>query len=584
MKRIISLLLASCLLFGAMLSLASCGAPEDDGAEIAVNLGGEVFDFDPTDYYADSNADQIMSLLYEPLFKVNSDGELSCAGASDYSVDEKNRVITVTLRKSYWSDEIRVQASDYIYAWRDVLLEPSNPNPAATLLFDIENAVATKSGDSTYSFGAVSTGAFELKITYREGANYKQLLKNLASVATSPLRQDVVSVAKTYWSKDVSTIVTNGPFSVKTFNYDVGEFTLARNLGYHQNPSVKDYDDKVIPAELVSIIATDGEHTLSYDDIANKTVFFMGDASLEDRAANKDRAKTADDFSTYTYVFNTEKGIFADKNVRRALSLAINRAEIAEAITFGKAATGFLPDVVAKSVYGKKPLERISKDHESNLSVAKSLLSAANLTEAEKSFTLTVNDDEESLAIAEIAKAAWGELGFNVTVEKVSAKATTIIDSNLDEEKTIEDSAIQALVKEASYGNRDFDVIALDWQMYSSDAIVALSAFTSHMNGNGKNLNTGEMRKNISGWTNADFDQYINLAFYARTAEERKAALKNAEQILIDESPVAPLIFNQSFAFVSRELKSVSIDGFGNFVFTKTEQKNYHKYLPKEEE
>ena len=556
MKRIISLLLASCLLFGAMLSLASCGAPEDDGAEIAVNLGGEVFDFDPTDYYTDSNADQIMSLLYEPLFKVNSKGELSCAGASDYSVNEKDRVITVTLRKSYWSDEIRVQASDYIYAWRDVLLEPSNPNPAAALLYDIENAVATKAGDATYSFGAVSTGAFELKITYREGADYKQLLKNLASVATSPLRQDVVSVAKTYWSKDVSTIVTNGPFAVKTFNYDVGEFTLARNLGYHQDPSVKDYDDKVRPAELVSIIDANGEHVLTYDDIANKTVFFMGDTTLEDRAANKDRAKVADDFSVYTYVFNTEKGIFADKNVRRALSLAINRAEIVEAITFGKAATGFLPDVVSKSVYGKNALARISTDYESNLSEAKSLLSAANLTAAEKSFTLTVNDDEESLAIAEIAKAAWGELGFNVTVEKVSSVVSTIIDTNLDEEKLVEDSAIQALIKEASYGNRDFDVIALDWQMYSSDAIVALSAFTSHMNGNGKNLSTGEMRENVSGWTNADFDQYVNLAYHATTAAERKEALKNAEALLLDESPIAPLVFNQSFAFVSRELKS----------------------------
>lgn len=584
MKRIISLLLVSCLLCGTMLSLASCGAPDDPGAEIAVNLGGEVFDFDPTDYYTDSNAEQIMSLLYEPLFKVNSKGELSCAGASDYSVDEKNRVITVNLRKSYWSDEIRVQASDYIYAWRDILLEPSNPNPAAALLYDIENAVATKSGDSTYSFGAVSTGAFELKITYREGADYKQLLKNLASVATSPLRQDVVSIAKTYWSKDVSTIVTNGPFAVKTFDYDVGEFTLARNLGYHQNPAAEDYDDKVKPAELVSIIATDGEHTLTYDDIAKKTVFFMGDATLEDRAANAKRAKVADDFSAYTYVFNTEKGIFADKNVRRALSLAINRAEIIEAITFGKAATGFLPDVVAKSVYGKSPMARISADHESNLSVAKSLLSAANLSDDEKAFTLTVNDDEESLAVAEIAKTAWSELGFKVTIEKVSTVKTTIIDTNLDEEKIIEDSAIQTLIKEASYGNRDFDVIALDWQMYSSDALVALSAFTSHMNGNGKNLNSGEMRKNVSGWTNADFDQYVNLAFYAKTAEERKEALKNAEEILLDESPVAPLIFNQSFAFISGELKSVSFDGFGNFVFTKAEQKNYHKYLPKEEE
>ena len=70
-----------------------------------------------------------------------------------------------------------------------------------------------------------------------------------------------MSVAKTYWSKDVSTIVTNGPFAVKTFNYDVGEFTLARNLGYHQDPSVKDYDDKVRPAELVSII--DAEVSIS---------------------------------------------------------------------------------------------------------------------------------------------------------------------------------------------------------------------------------------------------------------------------------------------------------------------------------
>ncbi len=584
MKRIVSLLLASALLCGAMLSLASCGAPEDAGAQIAVNLGGEVFDFDPTDYYTDSNAEQIMSLLYEPLFKLNSKGELSCAAAKDYSVDEYNRVITVTLRESYWSDEIRVQASDYIYAWRDVILEPSNPNPAAALLYDIENAIATKAGDTTYSFGAVSTGAFELKITYREGADYKQLLKNLASVATSPLRQDVVSVAKTYWSKDVSTIVTNGPFSLKTFNYDVGEFTLARNLGYHQNPGVKDYDDEVVPAELVSIIAADEEYTLSYSDIENKTVFFMSDISLEDRAANAKYAKSSDDLSTYTYVFNTEKGIFKDKNVRRALSLAINRADIIENVIFGKAATGFLTDAVAKSIYGKNPIARISNDHEANLSEAKSLIAAANLTADEKAFVLTVNDDEESVKIAEIAKAAWAELGFNVKIDKVTSVTEPINDVNLGEERDIEDSAIQVITKEASYGNRDFDVIALDWHMYSTDAIVALSAFTSHMNGNGKDLKTGVMRENISGWTNADFDQYINLAYYADSEEQRNEALKKAEEILLNESPIAPLIYNQSFAFISGELKSVSFDGFGNFVFTKAKQKNYHDYLPQEEE
>ncbi len=584
MKRITSMLLAVVLLLGSVFTLASCGAPEDAGAEIGVYLGGEVYDFDPTDYYADSNAEQVMSLLYEPLFKISSSGELQCAAAEEYTHKPSKRQIVISLRESYWSDEIRVTADDFIYAWREVLLAPGAPNPAAALLYDIENAVAVKSGDASYSdLGAVKTGIYEITITYRAGADYKQLLKNLASVATSPLRQDVVSAAETYWTKDVSTIVTNGPFKIETLDRGVGDFTLARNLGFHQKSTAEDYTDKVTPAALVSFITTDGVLELTYDDIVNKTVFFMGDATLEDRALNADNAKVADILSTYTYVFNTDKALFANKNVRRALALALDRGAIADAVTFGKAATGFLPDAVAGSVYGKDIDIRISADYAANLIEAKALIASANLSASDKKFTLTVNDDEESVAIAELAKAAWAELGFKVTVDKVSSVKSTIVDTTMDEKLEIEDSAIQTIVKEASYGNRDFDVVAVDWQMYSSDAFVALSAFTSHMNGNGTDFTTGALRENISGWSNAEFDQYMNAAFFATTDADRKDALKNAEKILLDSMPVIPVLYNQNFAFVSKELSSVKLDGFGHFVFTKTEQKNYHDYLPEEE-
>ena len=585
MKKITSMLLAVVLLCGTLLSLASCGAPEDAGAQISVYLGPEVYDFDPTDYYTDSNAEQVMSLLYEPLFKLNSKGELKCAAAKDYSVDQVKRQIVISLRESYWSDEIRVKAEDFIYAWREVLLEPNCPNPAAALLYDIENAVAIKSGDSTYSdFGAVATGTYEITITYREGGDYNQLLKNLASIATSPLRQDVVSIAKTYWSKDITTIVTNGPFSLDTIDREIGDFTLSRNLGYHQKSSAEDYTKNVTPNALISFITTDGVLNLTYDDITNKTVFYMGDATLEDRAANADKAKVADDLSTYTYVFNTENPLFANKNVRFALSLALDRAAIAEAVTFGKAATGFLPDPISKAVYGKAGEARISSDYAANMIQAESLIAAANLSASDMKFTLTINDDEESIAIAELAKTAWEELGFRVTVKKVSSVKSTIIDTTLEEEKILEDSAIQALVKEASYGNRDFDVIAVDWQMYSTDAFVALSAFTSHMNGNGTDFTSGVARTNISGWTNVAFDQYMNAAYFADTDAERAEALKNAEKILLESAPIVPVIYNQSFAFISSDLSSISVDAFGNFVLTKVAQKNYKQYLPSDEE
>lgn len=584
MKKILSLLLAVVMLLSCMFVLSSCGEPKDPGAEISVYLGEAIYDFDPSDYYVSSNAEQVMSLLYEPLFKLNAKGKLECAAAEEYTVDEENRKIVIALRESYWSDDIRVKADDYIYAWREVLLNPSNPNPAAALLYDIENAYETKIGKVSYAeFGAVKSEIYEITISYREGADYEQLLKNLASVATSPLRQDMVSASKTYWSKDISTIVTNGPFKIENVDYELGDFTLARNLGYHQPSTAKKYTKIVNPAALVSLMTKDGKLDLTYADIENKAVFYMGDATLADRRENSDKAVTAMDASTYTYVFNTENPLFAKKEVRKALSLALDRALIADTVSFGKAANGFLTDAAAKSLYGKKTEDRISADHAKNLADAKALINTVDFTGLSKAFTLTVNNDEESVAIAELAKVAWAELGFTVTVKKVGAVKSTVVDSTLNEEMTILDSGIQTIVKEASYGKRNFDVVAVDWQMYSNDAFVALAGFTSTMNGCGTDFTTGSARKNISGWTNTDYDQYIALAYAAKTEEERAEALKAAEKILIDSAPVAPIIFNESFAFVSRDLSKLTVDGFGNFVFTDVKQKHYRDYLNSEE-
>ena len=48
---------------------------------------------------------------------------------------------------------------------------------------------------------------------------------------------------------------------------------------------------------------------------------------------------------------------------------------------------------------------------------------------------------------------------------------------------------------------------------------------------------------------------------------------------MLDEAAVAPVVFNQSFYFTSRDLSGVEFDGFGNAVFTDVSQKNYEKYL-----
>ena len=358
----------------------------------------------------------------------------------------------------------------------------------------------------------------------------------------------------------------NGPFKVKTFDIDTGSFTLGRNLGYHQSPDKKDYDNKVNPDTLEATFTVAGEEVaISYSDLESKTVFYMTDASVADRAEYKSKAEVYDDTSVYTYVFNTANELFAIKEVRQALSLAIDREAIAEAIVFGKAADGFIPDVC-----GGSGEALISTD--ADMSAAKQLLSTVDLSGISKSFTLSVNDDEESLLIASLVKTAWSELGFNVTVEPVGAVKSVV------QENEIVDSGIQWLVKEASYGNYDFDVLAVDWQLYSTDAFVGLCAFSSTIGGGGYDVSANATRRNISAWMNASYDTLMNNAFKSKGAA-RADALIRAEALLCSELPVCPIVFNQTFAFENKAISGVDVDGFGNLVFTDMKQKNYRKYL-----
>lgn len=581
MKKIFSLVLVLSLLLSSALVLTSCGAPENEGAQIPVYLGEPIYDFDPTDYYVDSNADQLMSLLYEPLFTLTEKGKLKKAAADKYEVNEEERTIVIELRETYWSDGSRVLASDYIYAWRDVILDPTKANPAAALFYDIENAAEIKKGEaSSYEFGATGS-LYEITIVYREGADYEQLLKNLASVATAPLRQNGVAQSSSYWAKSVNSIYTNGPFKVDTLDYEDGILTLTRNLGYHQNPNKVDYDNEVNPYILTTPFEVAGKTVeLTYSDIEDKAIFIMSDATLADRSANKGEAEVYDDLSTYTYVFDTTNPLFANKDVRKALSLVIDRNAIISAITFGKAADGFVAPLAAKDI------EQSLISASANKAAAEELLAGVNFAGISKSFTLTVNDDAESIAIAEIVKEAWESLGFSVTIDAVGIIESTIIDFANNTNIVVKDSKIQYLVKEASKGNVQYDVIAVDWQMYSGDPFVALASLTSDINGCGAIFDDAEtsLRPNISVWSNAEYDALINAAYSTANDDARNGYLKDAEKLLMEEMPIIPLVFNETAVFTAKGISKVKVDGLGNLNFTDVKLKKYEKYLPEVEE
>ncbi len=578
MKKILSLLLALVILSLSVFALASCGTPENDGAQISVYLGDTIYDFDPSDYYVDSNAEKLMSLLFEPLFTIDEDGELVKAAAKSYDVNEEERLIEIELRETYWSNGDVLVADDFLYAWRDILLNPGKANPAAALLYDIENAREIKMGMKSNSELGIEAISDTIRITYREGADYEQLLRNLATVATAPINQECAFSAEGYWSKTSNNLYSNGPFQLSTLDYEDGKITLERNLGYHQDPNKKDYDNVVIPYQLISFFTIEGHKVdASYENI-DKTIFYMGDASLYQRKLYKNSATTADLLSTYSYVFNVENPLFAIKEVRQALSMAIDRNAIVNEVVFATPAESFLAPGASADIRAQLISTSAKVDE------AKALLETVNLEGIDKSFTIKVNNDEESRKVADIIKASWNALGFDVSVEYLGYIRSTLLDFSTSTEVEFLDSGIQYYVKEASFGVRDYDVIAVDWQMFTNDPFVALSSFTSDTNGNGAEFKdaTTTYRKNISGFASADYDELINNAYLEADKATRDEYLKSAEALLIEEAPVMPIYYNQNFYYSSNELSDIEFDGFGHVVFTEVSLKDYEKYYTEE--
>ncbi|MBR5044626.1 MAG: hypothetical protein IKX66_04695, partial [Clostridia bacterium] len=405
-------------------------------------------------------------------------------------------------------------------------------------------------------------------------------------------------------SKLSTTISSNGPFRVTSLDFVTKSFRLERNRRYHRPSDSKASVDKyVIPAALKTIwnqdvSITDDEYVASLiDALAEKTIFYVGEIPQSVREANRKNAVITDALSTYSYLFNCEKDLFKKAEVRRALSAVLDREEIAAIAVYGTPATGLIPKTVSEGTkYNSWTAKTKLSTTGISLEDAKAALTAAGVTSG--SFTLTYRDDATSEQIAKYAQIKWRSLGFNVTLEPVSSEYKAI--NPTTGEPSDDDDAISFRedVLQKKYDERDYDVIALDYQMFSTNALAVLSTFTSEMSGGGMVIssladpgatydqlinNTNEatytIRGNRMNFVSAEYDEKMEAAYAEKNPAKRNVLLHEAEEILLSEMPIVPLLFNQRAYMSSKQLSGLWVDRYGFVCFTTCKQKNYKKYL-----
>jgi len=583
MKRIIALIL--CLLM-SVACLFGCGVDKDEkGQKIPVYLSEQVTNLDPAYALLDDNGTQIVSMLFEGLTKIDENGKVVNAMAKSWKIieepEEDYYAIEVELKQTGWSDGRTVSADDFVFAWKRIL-EPEFNSSAAVMLFDIKNALDVKNGNGSIDDVGVYAAATDiLTIEFTEPIDYDLFKEYCASPALVPLREDVVSKGAD-WGTNVSLLITNGPFTVRAFTPKKA-LTLERNAYYFRDAEKEEAFTKTITPHRVitEYVDADGNAVNFVEQFNNNEIFFMGSFSLEDRKTYAETATRLDMLSTHTYLFNTTRAPFDNAKVREALSLAIDRNAIVDIVTFAKPATGMIPEGVfetdRKTTFRSVGGELIAST--ANVDKAKSLLAEAGVSGG--SFSITIRPIEADRAVAEYIAGVWGSLGFTVTVNELDLKSYRANDYDFQRDLYLE-----------AYKAADFDVIAVDWQVLSTDAYTTLAPFAVEYSGGAMNLTildeNGEYQDDIphiTGYNSTEYNTLMGQIVELETREERAELLHQAETMLVADMPVMPIYVHQNAYIASDELKNIKNDSyFGTYSMNKLDLSTYDKYFVTETE
>jgi oligopeptide transport system substrate-binding protein len=459
----------------------------------------------------------VIRALSEGLVVPTGAGAPQPALAESWEVSPDQLTWTFHLRpNASWSNGDPVTADDLLASYRRVLT-PATAAPKADLFFVVKYARAYATGQLTdfSAVGFLAPDPHTLLVTLERPT--PQFLAYAASGPWIPVNPRVVNRLGRLWTRP-ENFVGNGPFVL-------AEWRPQQRIVVRKNPLY--YGASEIRLDEIQFIHFDDTDTedrafRSGQIDATMTVPYSKlDAYIIERPTELRHAPLAE---TRYLAFNVRRPPLDDLRVRQALSLALDRARLVKDVLRGRQEPAYrlLPP-------GLRPpgdmASDLSDDALAGTSVAPS--SAATVTSAQ-------GKARELLAAAGYP----GGRGFpRLELSGWGAGAKPVLEAVQEMWKKELGIAVVLTIREARVhvaalraGRYDVGYVPLIPDI--DDPLAALERFTS------------QGTENYPHWADAAYDQLVDDALNAPTAEQQATALRAAETRLLDQVPLAPLYFN----------------------------------------
>lgn len=515
------------------------GNGESEGTQEArafrMNLHSEPPSLDPA-LMEDNVSGTVATGIYEGLTRKDESGNTVEGMAESWEVSEDGKTYTFKIRSdAKWSNGDAVTANDFEFSWKRAL-DPAVGSTYAYQFYYIVGAQDYNEGKTTNAdaVGVKALDAQTLEVKLNSSTPY---FLGLTSFYTyNPVHQSAKDNAA--WAADAATIIGNGPFKISEWQHNTS-MKLVPNENYYAKDEVK------FTSVDFTMIADSATELANYEtDQLDYTGKPTGEIPAEQipvlAESKKDEFNQIGTASSYYYMFNTEKAPFSNVKVRKALAMAIDRQLIVENITQAGElpAFGFVPPGIV-GVNGNYRDEVKDDFFKEDIEEAKKLLAEGLSELGLTSFPevkLTYNTNDTHKAIADAIVDMWKkELGIT----------------------TITTAAEEWAVFLENRTAMNYDIQRAGWGADYNDPMTYMDMFVT------------KGGQNNTGFASPEYDALIKKAYASSDQQERIDAMKEAEQILMEQLPILPLYYYSSVYLLKPGFENIYLDYKGDIEYTR---------------
>ena len=503
--------------------LAGCGSKTDTDTFRFAN-DTDIVGMDST-VVDDAMSFNAITAITDGLTTVDVKGNTIPGIAKSWDVSNNGLTYTFHLRDAKWANGDDVIAQDFVYSWHRIIKNAGN----YAYMLGSEGA-SIKNADSLIDLGTTATdeqlNTLGIKATDDKTVvvdlekNVPYFVGLMSFPCYFPQNQKFVEKCGKNYATKPEYILGNGAYKMTKW-IKGNKATFTKNDKY--------YDAKSVKTKNLEMYLVQDPKTAAQNFDNGKVDYATINSTLVDKYKGKDTFKAIREGYLAYLICNFKADTTANKNLRHALSYAINRKDLCDNILKdgSQPATGFVPAQLCKSPSGKDFREESGKYVDYDVKKAQEYLDAAKKELGTDTITVDLlygTDESPMDTFAEYLQGSFTKLkGL-----KVNMVATVKKDRIYN--------------REAS-GN--FQIACTRWAPDYADPTTFLNVLAS------SNSN------NYGKWENAQYNSLLKQAQNETDVNKRWNELLEAEKVMMDDMPNIPVVQTGTAALQAKNVKGL---------------------------